>query len=580
MKKLALLLALLSVNAMALDESKYFQRPLSCPLRFSSLSNFRDQVQSLVASLGKGCTQAGQAALSQINSNVTNLEGVATSFSTYSDSTDVTSSAQYAKNVSQILNNINTITANNSCFYDIKSRGTLPVLADVILSASQFGLLVPSVTGAVVATGGIIAGSAIKIIHELVKKKFNFNKPEERRAFLQLNCAFFENRRVMEESGIFNPETESFRDEIVASLRRERIDLLKAKKDQENDQLELINLLSEAINTIPSAKDRNLNPVLDRTFQEVMANLGNRPADYTIKLRQVSYLTERMDILINGVENLKLDPKLESTRLLLFATLAKLRPDLEANGKAWTNNIDEYEMFHRGPLMAFLVPVADALKKELMTVEAELAIIDPAMAKNISQLRLQIKEAENSAWAVAMRLTSLESKISSLEKPQVGLFSDADEGTSNEVEILDYYRKLQNSILGREGKDYIKNVLKVGKNMKEGLETQVELLDDAKTPKEKCSAAEKTRFAWAQYRYKIQEAHDFVATNLDLYRSNFRIGNERLKSSTTFVLKQIESVEAFLDGKAPAKDSVGLLMKDVSGKMTSVETKIQDSGCF
>lgn len=44
-------------------ESAYFERPLSCPLRFSRLSGLRDQMQSLAATLGKGCTQASQQAL-------------------------------------------------------------------------------------------------------------------------------------------------------------------------------------------------------------------------------------------------------------------------------------------------------------------------------------------------------------------------------------------------------------------------------------------------------------------------------------------------------------------------------------
>lgn len=580
MKRLIVALAILSLNAMAVDEN-YFDRPLNCPLRFSSLSNFRDQVQTLVSALGSGCTQSGQQAINQLNSNVSNLEGIVNTYQNYSSTADATSSAQYAKNVGQILNSVNLITSNNACFYDIRSRGFLPVLSDVIMSVSQLGLLIPSGTGAAVAAGGYVAGSGIKIINELVKKKFNFSKPEERRAFIQLNCAFFDNRRVMEESGIFNPELEEFRDQIVAQLRRERIDLLKKQKKDELNMLELEETLSEAINMIPSARSRGLNPTLARKIDEIMNSLGRRPNDYAEKLRQVSFLTERAQDILEGARELKLEPKLESSRRLLVLNLEKIIPDLAPNGKAWTNNIDEYEMFIRGPLFAFLVPVSSSLKKELMTVEAELAIVDTEMARKISKLRLSIKENQAAAWSVTLRLTSLETKIASLERPHSGnIFSDTDEGSSNQVEILDYYRKLQKSILGNEGRDYLKNALKTGHSMQTGLNNQIKLHDQARTPTEKCAAAEKLRFAWAQYRFKVQEAHDFVATNLDLYRSSFNIGKEKVKGSTRYVLEQIDSVQDFTEGKTPKEDSVGDLMSDVSSKLKGVETRLISSGCF
>lgn len=581
MKRLILALVLLSWNALAVEESTFLERPLNCPLRFSSLSNFRDQVQSLVSVLGAGCTQNGQQAINQLNSNVSNLEGIANTFSTYNATTDATSSAQYAKNVGQILGSINLITSNNACFYDIRSRGFLPVLSDVIMSISQLGLLIPSGAGAAVAAGGYVAGSGIKIINELLKKKFNFAKPEERRAFIQLNCAFFDNRRMMEESGIFNPESEEFRDDIVAQLRHERINLIKKQKRDEVAMLELEQILSDAINTIPTARDRGLNPSLARKYDEILNGMGKRPGDYSEKLRQVSLLSEKIKDILEGTTLLRLDPKVESSRRLLIANLEKITPDLAPNGKAWTNNIDEYEMHIRGPLFAFLVPVSDSLRKELMTVEAELAVVDMVMAKKISALRLKLTENQSSVWSVVLRLMSIETKIASLERPQSSnIFSDTDEGSSNAVEILDYYRTLQRSILGNEGRDYLKNALKTGYNMQDGLDRQFALMTSAVTPKEKCAAAEKTRFAWAQYRYKVQEAHDFVATNLDLYRSSFSIGKEKVKKSTRFVLEQIDSVQDYLENRAPIEESVGDLMKDVSGKLKNVETKLQASGCF
>jgi hypothetical protein len=576
MKMLIVVLTVFSFNSMAINE-RYFQRPMSCPLRFSQLSGFRDQVQLLAASLGSHCNQQ---AISQLNANVANLEGIANTFNNYNSNDGAKASTLYAKNLGQILGSINLITSNNSCFYDFRARGFLPVLSDIIMSTSQLGLLVPNASGQAVAAGGFIAGSGIKIINELLKKKFNNNKPEERRAFIQLNCAFFDNRRVMEESGIFNPETEQFREELVTELRRERLEILKSQKRNEDLIRDLDISLSEAINSIPSAKDRGLNPTLARNIDEILNSVGKRPSDYSEKLRQVSLLADKAPELLEGALALKLDNKADSSRKLLISNLEKIIPDLASGAKAWTNTIDEYEMNIRGPLFAFLSPVANALKKQLMTIEAEIAIVDPEMARKVSTLRQQIKANQNSSWAMSLRLTSIETKIASFERTQSGLFSENDEGSSNTVEILDYYRQLQRSILGNEGRDYLKNATEAGYNMQEGLDAQLELMEKVSTTKEKCSAAEKTRFAWTQYRYKVQEAHDFVATNMDLYRSSFRIGKERLKGSTLYVLSQMDSVQDYFDGKEPKEKSIGALMKDVNNKVKQVEARLQNSGCF
>lgn len=516
-----------------------------------------------------------------MNSNVANLEGIANTFNSYSSSADATSSALYAKNVGQILGNINLITSNNSCFYDIKSRGFLPVLADVIMSTSQLGLLIPSGTGQAVAAGGFIAGSGIKIISQLLKKKFDFRKPDERRAFIQLNCAFFDNRRVMDESGIFNPETQSFRDDLIAELKKERIDLLRSQKRSDRAVIALEDALLEAIDSIPGAQANGINPKLSRLMEEVVAQLGRRPGDISEKLRQVSYLSDRAPMILEKLNELKLDNRFENSRKLLIQNLETIIPMIQPGTLGWTGNIDEYEFRIRGPLFAFIGQVSEALKKEIMTIEAEVAVTDADLAKKISDLKIEIKTNNESIWSQSLRLVSIESKIASLEKRgSTDIFSENDEGSSNAVEILDYYRKLQRSILGNEGRDYLKNAIETGYNMRDGLVHQQNLLLQARTPKEKCAAAEKTRFAWAQYRYKVKEAHDFVSTNLDLYRSSFRIGKEKLKGSTKYVLQQMDSVQDYMDEKTPQKNSVGELMMDVSSRIKPVEDTLRLSGCF
>ncbi len=581
LKLFTLLLTLVAWQVNAQEQSQYFERPLSCPLRFSQLSSLRDQIQTLNASLGTECTQTGQQAISQLTSNVASLETITNSFNNYSSSANAYSSAQYAKNVGQIIGSINLITSNNACFYDIKSRGLLPVLSDVVMSVSQLGLLFTATPGAVFASAGYIVGSSIKIIDGLLKTKFNFSKPEERKAFIQLNCAFFETRRMMDEFGIFNPETEDFREQIVQSLREERINLIKFQKLKEAKTAQLEGLLTSTVYNIPRAQTSGLDPALLQKLEEVSGALSIKAPDYSEKLKQVSVLSGRALDIIKGIALVKIDKKTDTSIELLRYHLERIVPELVRGGKLWTGTIDEFEIQARGPILAFITPVRDSIKKELFAIEAEYAITNPQASKQIINLRNEIQSMQKSSWAINLRLSTLKAKIENLERRSTTLlFSDSDEGASNEVDILEYYRKLQNSILGREGRAYIKNSIRKSKQMQEGLEAQLELLTNAVSTQEKCSAAEKTRLAWAQYRYKVEEGYDFVSTNLDLFRSNFKIGKEKLNRSTKYVLAQIESVEEIKAGKAPGKETLGSYVQDIKNRVQSVESRLKQSGCF
>lgn len=580
-----IVLMLVSISNLGAQEhsliSGYFERPLNCPLRFSNLSQLRDQIQALAATLGNECSQSGQQAINQLRSSVANLEGIASTFTTFQGADQKAQNAQLAKNAGQVLGSLNIITSNNSCFYDIRSRGALPVISDIIMSISQLGLLVPSTTGALVATGGYIAGSGMRIIHELVKKRFNWNRPEERRSFLQLNCAFFDNRRVMDEMGLFNPETTSFKEKLLFDLRKERSLLIQNQKQFEK-QLQQIELqLDNEISQLEEARERGVSLKLKRQLELLIQNLPGRPSDVASKWKQVSNLSLHAQYLSDSLGKLQLDPLDMQPIGLMKRNLDAALAELEADGKVWTSSIDEFEVRYRGPIVAFAPQILNSLNLKLLQIEALESAQRKEFGKKLSEIRIREKETRSLIWGAGQRLISLESKIDSLETPDTnGLFDQNDAGKSDSVEILDYYRKLQKSILGKDGKGYLKSSLSKMEDMLTGLQNQMIWIDEAKTPRERCSSAEKLRFAWAEYRYKVQESFDFVATNLDLFRASFKIGREGQRRSTYYVLTQISSVENYQNGENLKSRSVGFYMQKTKELMNKVENKLQNSGCF
>lgn len=573
---LALVGLFLCQSTSAAEINAFFERPVSCPLRLSNLSSMRDSLQILHASLGPDCAKNAQGALTSLNSSVSNLEGITNSFNTYNKN-DASSDTQYAKNVNQILGSLNVITSNTACVYDIRKRGLLPVISDVVMSVSQFGLLVPSASGMMLAAGGYVAGSALKIINELIKDKFNFNKAEDRKSFMQLNCSFFDARKSMEESGIFDLVTDEYRQEYAGQLRKERAQLIKELRSRESSATRMDTQMIQIFKSIPEATERNLDPVLLKKLDSLSTLLSAKPGDYATKWKQVSGLAKEASLILEGLNRLAID---SDALIILRQNLEKILPDLAEGKKAWNSSIDEWEILFRGPLMAFIAPVANSMRSEMSRLEDELALNDQKTAMELSQLKNDIKEINSTNWILTQRILSLESKISNLEKSSSDLFSDLDEGRSNEVEILDYYRKLQNSILGNDGRNYIRHSTKRSYQMQDAVDKLVQTYNLAKPGKEQCSAAEKLRFAWTQYRYQVQEAYDFVATNLDLYRSSFILGKERLKWKKKYVLSQMDSVQQQQRGDIPEENTVGDLMINLTKRVPQVERTIHESNCF
>lgn len=558
----------------------YFDRPLSCPIRFSNLTELRDKIQTLSSSLGTECSQSNQQALGQLRTSVANLEGIASTFSTFQGSDERAQNLQLARNANQVLGSLNIITSNNSCFYDIRSRGTLPVISDVIMSVSQIGLLVPTTTGTLAATGGYIAGSGMRILGELLKKKFNWNRPEERRAFLQLNCAFFDHRRVMEEAGMFNPESETFRGELLARLKRERLKLLTAQEDAKAALAKAEDNLDREFGVLPQTKNSGVSFKLQRRLEELVARIGVRATDYPSKWRQVSYLSKTAAELETLLLTVSLNSENQGDVRLFLKNLQTILPELGPDARAWSSNLDEFEIRYRAPLIAFADRVLEAIRDELRRIEIQSSGESEEFGKKVRELRDSINWAKTFLWTSNVRLASVQAKIDSYQASGSNvIFSREDAGKSDNVEILDYHRRLQRSILGREGRGYLRHSLKRIGELQDALDRQFDLLDLARTRPQICAGSEKLRFAWAEYRFKIQEAHDFITTNLDLYRATFRIGREKQRRSLNYVMAQIYSVESFEAGDRPERGTVGDFMAQTLERVEPVEGKLREHGC-
>lgn len=576
-----------SVYARMLNDD--FDRPLSCPLRSSGLTDLRDKMQTLVNSLAKTCTESSQNELNQALNNIVGLESIATSWQVYNTDNPMLIQTQFARNVNLILRNLNSITSNNSCFNDVRSRGALPVIGDVITALSQFGLLFPNVPGMLAASGGVIVGTGLKIVHKLISKKFNWNRPEERRLFLKLNCAFFENRILMEELGVFNPETKSFRQEIEKKLIKKMLEFNEDAQRLRDEISTKESHLDESFQKIPEIKKMNIDFSSFRKAKKISQILMIKPTSTIEKNQQIFELTKYLDDL-NSLDETIMTPSLEKKKEVFLNYWRDLQDHIvDSSSAIWQISLADYDKKFRAPLLSASTFINDI---EKLKNKYSLIIFqsDDELGTQIKNDESELKKKNNDLLVLKQRMMSLNNRISSLENKIEGeIFSSRDEGQTAQLEILENYRLLQSEILGSLGKGYLKNAATRASALHSALKRQIDFIIEKDffkkrdfinllERKEYCSVAEKTLFMWSQYMAQVQESYDFVMTNVDLYRSSFKVGKEKVKRAQIFVLRQMESVidhEKVLD-----PDHVGYYIKHIADKTQEIEGLLEKTGCF
>src|SRR5690606_35563220 len=70
--------------------------------------------------------------------------------------------------------------------------------------------------GLIISGGGLAVASILNLIHSLFDKRFNFEVAADRQSFIKLNCAFYDIRRDIENSGFMDVVTQTHYDDAKA----------------------------------------------------------------------------------------------------------------------------------------------------------------------------------------------------------------------------------------------------------------------------------------------------------------------------------------------------------------------------
>ncbi len=242
----------------------------SCPLDSNQYRDIFTKIDTIRALFRDNCLDSDQERLSEILQNARSIQdslntyrdqqspgsgddnddssGLFSSMLTQGD-TQVGGVTVNGEQIANVFNNINSIFLNGQC--QIDDRTFLAQTADIIQSFAQMGLLVPNQNGLIVSGGGLAIASILRVIDNIFSVRFDFENIQDRQTFVKLNCAFYDLRNDIRETGMLDVPTQTHRrdlevaiefmsylEEIESRLKSHYEDLNTAMIDYRENQLE------------------------------------------------------------------------------------------------------------------------------------------------------------------------------------------------------------------------------------------------------------------------------------------------------------------------------------------------------
>lgn len=184
--------------------NKIDNRPQKCPLRSQTkLSNIGEQLESIAQALKYGeCYDKNRDIIDGFESILSEesqlFPNVPWSSQNSACSNRVDQEGKAVLRRQKIFEILKNVSSDDTCLYNIRKRGLLPVVADVLTNIGQVSSLIPGMNGFIISASAVSLGTALKIIANIFGSEFNWNDVNERKQFLSLNCSFFDLRREVE----------------------------------------------------------------------------------------------------------------------------------------------------------------------------------------------------------------------------------------------------------------------------------------------------------------------------------------------------------------------------------------------
>ena len=514
-----------------------YERPKSCPLESKKFIDLVVKIDAIKEALKGNCLKTEASKMNEVmtsikalqdnlksNAVVSNSEILSGLFQDKRDNKNVVNGQQ----ISSVLTNINTMINNGQC--NMEDGSILQSTADLVYGTTQLGILSGSPAGLVVAGGGFIISSALRLIDLIIKQKFDFEKPTDRNSFIKLNCSFYDIRRDLETQGALDLENSTTREDFRdAKFLADEITLALKKNEGEKGNINIANaeidraVVMESIGDLTDLKkslakiNKYLQPGLNPSLEV--------PTE-TQKLLMISQLAQDYNLLTNQVRAYK-ELSISSIPLLddLFIIELKKFDPMDVINFTESLNISakDFNDNYRAKILFHIIRIGQDIEAKEQKV---LSKGDKQKLQLVS--KIETKKAEY--LSVLGELRKVETRLGNIILPTE--YSGMDDGSDNMIAIIDNHNKISSQLYGKLGEKFLKFATEksLGRivtfnerldafNKKYSSIIQLNKIDKIKTSYF-CQDAQKLRIMFKYADSIVQEGFDFVVTNKDLIYSD------------------------------------------------------------
>tara|TARA_R110000868_G_scaffold90968_3_gene252122 strand:- start:4217 stop:6208 length:1992 start_codon:yes stop_codon:yes gene_type:complete len=513
-------------------------RPESCPMISKQYSDIVAKIANLKSLFRDSCGEEDPTRLDELFSGATAIQAELENVGVEAPSS--VPSTINGQQIGDVVQNINDIFLRGKC--NFRDQSFLQNSADVILRFSQLGLLVPNSNGLVLSAGGLAMSSILNLIHSLFEKRFNFEQAADRQSFIKLNCAFYDIRNDIENSGFMDVVTQThFNDATdLAPLKSQLDAIAKGIEQQQKNFREAVekareSYLSSSLGNTPELK-KSLTQAIT-VLKADLADEGSTPAN-TRKLQVMLEMVKLREALAIGLQDF-INRGLSDVAFLDNMALAELNkydsttPEFAAlyamPVAQYRDGVRSILLFHLERLLAQVEKVRSAKLEAWLAIEIDGTKVKDyiaAVEKNLNTALVGVNENQKKGVIVADKLKRMTSTRD---------FTGRDDGTENIVSILSDYDKIVEQIYGKWGDEFLKftagGSIKSLKNFRrefgrfsddhlvEGTIEAAENLSELERL-QSCQNALPARRDWKLAQSLAQQGHDFVVTNKELFHTS------------------------------------------------------------
>jgi hypothetical protein len=371
--------------------------------------------------------------------------------------------ALVTEKVGRAATSLASAVSKMACAEEMAAYDGLNIFGSVMGEVGQMGMLDPGPVGKTVAIGAKGLEGLIKVIANLVNSKWNFNKPDHRIAWVNINCSFLDLNNSIDQMGIFSAFTSRDHkeirdyDKLIDSLKGEiqllSVSITEVEKQYSSEKLKSEMLKNEQYlgkrtfylyNRLAATEELLQTVALDKSVMEDMKKKGD-----VLKDLHKTYL-----VFFTHIDQAKLNPSYK--KLLLPVTkdnFIRIFGKVRNSDKGLQGVISDYindEPAYKKLISKYFKPIK-WVKDDIENIMKQ----NPSQNNRSSkpQLLLRLEETLN---IVQNKLDDIEL----LKKRLLNKKKNTTEGKTAIIEIIRMYNDLEQTIFGKVGLNYMKRIIK------------------------------------------------------------------------------------------------------------------------